>query len=75
MSYEHHGSVYHRSMTTATAQAAPNIPFIIFTLAKLGQTNRKVCFASRVIPCLYPFSQIIKTNITDKSGISLSSPF
>jgi len=31
-------------MTTATAQSHPNIAFIKFTLAKLGRTNRKVCF-------------------------------
>jgi len=36
-------------MTTATAQAAPNIAFIKFTLAKLGRTNRKVCFGGEFI--------------------------
>jgi hypothetical protein len=33
-------------MTTATAQAAPNIAFTIFTLAKLGRANRKAGFTA-----------------------------
>jgi hypothetical protein len=32
---------YYHNMTTATAQAAPNIAFIKFALAKLDGTNRK----------------------------------
>jgi hypothetical protein len=31
-------------MTTATAQSHPNIAFIKYLLAKLGRTNRKVCY-------------------------------
>jgi hypothetical protein len=34
-------------MTTATAQAAPNLAFIKCTLAKPGQTNGKVCFGDK----------------------------
>jgi len=33
-------------MTTATAEANPNIAFIKYRLAKLGRTNRKVCFGA-----------------------------
>jgi hypothetical protein len=36
-------------MTTATAQASPNLAFIIFTLAKLGRTNRKAGFDDKII--------------------------
>jgi hypothetical protein len=36
-------------MTTATAQANPNIAFIKFTLAKLGRTNCEVCFGGEFI--------------------------
>jgi len=35
---------------TATAQAHPNIAFIKCTLAKLGRSNRKVCFDVRFVP-------------------------
>jgi hypothetical protein len=34
-------------MTTATAQAFANIAFTIFTLAKLGRTNRKAHFGGK----------------------------
>jgi hypothetical protein len=36
-------------MTTATAQANPNIAFIKYRLAKLGRTNRKVYFDDKSI--------------------------
>jgi hypothetical protein len=37
-------------MHTATAEAHPNIAFTICRLAKLGRTNRKVCFGGKIIP-------------------------
>jgi hypothetical protein len=40
---------YHHPMTTATAQAFANIAFIKFTLAKLGRTNRTICFDGKLI--------------------------
>jgi hypothetical protein len=36
-------------MTTATAQAWPNIAFIKFTLAKLCRTDSAVCFGAKNI--------------------------
>jgi hypothetical protein len=35
-------------MTTATAQAAPNIGFIKYRLAKLDRSNGKVCVQAMI---------------------------
>jgi hypothetical protein len=48
-------------MTTASAQASANIAFIKFTLAKLGRTNRKVCFGTGNIASESAFCRGTKT--------------
>jgi hypothetical protein len=42
-------------MITATAQAAPNIAFIKYRLAKLGRTNGKVYFGGEPVARSFPF--------------------